>query len=349
MWIVAGTGDFQTSIVPGGPFYAPADLGFAAAIAVSPDGTLAVGDTSANRVQRVSSSCAVDDISNGTPGGVAYDAKGNLYVAEGGIWELPAGAAPPVQGPVPALGDLGVFNAASFEVSEPGLGEPPGPTFREPIAPGEILVLHGICMGPASPIVARFDSNGTLPKQLGETKVTFDDVAAPLLYVRNGQIELIAPYELAGKNLTTMRVSNQGRSTSTQVPVVGGIGGIFTVDGLGFGQAAAANADGTLNSAANPARRGKLIALYATGLGQTKPAGVDGKMVKGLVTAVATVAVTIGGQNAKVVFAGDAPGFVGMSQINVIVPQDAAPSQTAPVNLVVGGSASAQMVTIAIK
>jgi uncharacterized protein (TIGR03437 family) len=60
--------------------------------------TLAVGETSANRVQRVSSSCAVDDISNGTPGGVAYDAKGNLYVAEGGIWELPAGAVPPAPG-----------------------------------------------------------------------------------------------------------------------------------------------------------------------------------------------------------------------------------------------------------
>jgi uncharacterized protein (TIGR03437 family) len=101
------------------------------------------------------------------------------------------------------------------------------------------------------------------------------------------------------------------------------------VDGL---QAAAANSDGTLNSAANPAARGELIALYATGLGQTKPPGVDGKIVKGLAATVAPVAASIGGQSAKVVFAGDAPGFVGLSQINVMVPQGITPGLSVQVS-----------------
>jgi uncharacterized protein (TIGR03437 family) len=347
--VVAGTGDFQTSIVPGGPFNGPADLGFAAAIAVSPDGTLAIGDTFANRVQRVSTSCSVDDPAMLLPGGVAYDAKGNLYVSQGEgskVWELPAVAVPPPQGPAPVLGDIGVYNAASFEVIPPGLGEPPGPTFREPIAPGEILVLHGICMGPESTLFGRFDSNGVLPNELGETQVTFDDIPAPLLFVQSGQIELIAPYELANKNVTTMRVSNQGHNTTAQVNVIDARAGVFTVDGF---QAAAANADGTLNSAANPAGRGDSIALYATGLGQTKPAGVDGKIVKGLVTTVAAVSVIIGGRNAKVAFVGDAPGFVGLSQINVIVPQGVSPGPAVPVSVVSGGNVSAQMVVIAVK
>lgn len=347
--VVAGTGDFQGSIVPGGPFNGPGDLGFAGWIAVGPDGTLAVGDTLGNRVQRVSADCALDDPAMLSPGGMAYDAKGNLYVSETGgptVWELPAGALPLPEGPTPVLGDLGVFNAASLEVIPPGLGEPPGPTSREPIAPGEILILHGICMGPASALFGRFDSNGVLPGALGATQVTFDDVAAPLLFVQSGQIELIATYELANKNVTTMRVNNQGHSTVLQVNVIDGRAGIFTVDGF---LAAAANADGTLNSAANPAARGGLIALYATGLGQTRPAGVDGKLVKGLVTAIATVEVTIGGQNAKVLFAGDAPGFVGLSQVNVIVPQGVTPGSAVPVSLTVGGNVSAQMVAIAVK
>jgi uncharacterized protein (TIGR03437 family) len=347
--VVAGTGDFQSSIVPGGPFNGPADLGFAGSIAIGPDGTLAVGDTEANRVLRVSASCAVDDPAMETPGGVAYDAKGNFYVSGeygSAVWMLPAGAVPPPQGPAPVLGDLGVFNAASFEVVPPGLGEPPGPTGREPIAPGEILVLHGICMGPASALFGHFDSNGVLSGSLGATEVTFDDVSAPLLFVQSGQIELVAPYELANKNVTTMRVSNQGHSTTLQVDVIDGRAGIFTVDGL---QAAAANSDGTLNSAANPASRGELIALYATGLGQTKPPGIDGKIVKGLATTLAEVTASIGGRAAKVVFAGDAPGFVGLSQINVIVPQGITPGLSVQASLTVAGNVSAQTVTIAVK
>ena len=104
-----------------------------------------------------------------------------------------------------------------------------------------------------------------------------------------------------------------------------------------------------LNSPANPAVRGKLIALYATGLGKTNPAGVDGQRVNGLAKAIEPVLVTIGGQNAKVIFGGDAPGFVGLSQINVIVPEGLAPAAAVPVTMQVGSSYSTQVVTIAIK
>ena len=221
---------------------------------------------------------------------------------------------------------------------------------REPIAPGEILILHGICMGPESTLVGHFDSNGVLSNELGQTQVIFDDVAAPLFFVQNGQIEVVAPYELANKSVTTMRVTNQGNSTSTQVNVIDGRAGIFTVDGL----AAAINADGTMNSAANPAARGELIALYATGLGQTNRPGVDGKILKGVATTITTVTAAIDGLSANVVFAGDAPGFVGLSQVNVIVPQGLPQSprpgpSAVPVSLTVGGNVSAQSVFIFVE
>lgn len=350
--VVAGTGDFQTTIVPGGSFNGPADLGVAASIAVSPDGTLAVADPLSRRVQRVSASCAVDDPAQVLPGGVVYDAKGNLYVSDAtgtSIWMLPVDAVPPPQGPTPMVGAFGFFNAASFELIPPSIGEPPGPSRPEPLVPGEILILHGICMAPAAAVFGHFDSNRVLPTQLAGTKVTFDGVPAPLLYVESGQIELIAPYELGRNNFTTMTLTYQGRSITTQASVVPALGGIFTVGGLGFGQAAAANADGSMNSPINPVGRGKSLALYATGLGQTNPAGVDGKVLKGLVKAVAPVSVMIGGETAKVLFAGDAPGFVGLSQINVLVPQGVPPGPAVPLSMVVNGNVSAQTATIAVK
>jgi uncharacterized protein (TIGR03437 family) len=198
-------------------------------------------------------------------------------------------------------------------------------------------------------VFGHFDSSGTLSKQLAETKVTFDGVPATLLFVESGQIELIAPYELAGKNVTTMTVSNGGHSISTQVDVAGASAGLFTVYGSGAGPAAAANSDGTLNSSSSPAARGEVIALYATGLGQTNPPGVDGVPVKGLAKAIESVSVEIGGVNAKVLFAGDAPGFVGLSQINVKVPEGVAPGSDVPLSLIVGGNLSSQMAAISIK
>ena len=54
---------------------------------------------------------------------------------------------------------------------------------------------------------------------------------------------------------------------------------IFALAG-GTGQGAIFNQDLTLNSAANPAPRGSFMVLYATGEGQTVPAGIDGTLAQ---------------------------------------------------------------------
>ena len=65
--------------------------------------------------------------------------------------------------------------------------------------------------------------------------------------------------------------------------------------------------------------------------------------------AIESVVVQIGGVNAQVLFAGDAPGFVGLSQINVKVPQGVTPALYLPVSMIVAGNISSQRVTISIK
>jgi len=73
-----------------------------------------------------------------------------------------------------------------------------------------------------------------------------------------------------------------------------------------------------LVATATPAKPGEEIVLYATGLGATTPAAVNGQVQSAGATLVATPSVTIGGVAAKVVYAGVAG--TGLFQINVIVP-----------------------------
>jgi uncharacterized protein (TIGR03437 family) len=124
---------------------------------------------------------------------------------------------------------------------------------------------------------------------------------------------------------------------------------VFTANSSGRGQAAAVNQDGTQNGAANPAAAGSVLSLYATGEGQTLPAGLDGKLAAApLPQPVAAVTVAIGGVAAEVSYAGGAPGLIaGVMQVNVVVP--AGVSGTVPVVLTVGGVDSQDGVTVAVR
>jgi uncharacterized protein (TIGR03437 family) len=126
--------------------------------------------------------------------------------------------------------------------------------------------------------------------------------------------------------------------------------GIFTADSTGSGQAAVLNQDGSLNSASNPASPGTIITLYATGEGQTNPAGVDGKIANSAPypAPIQPVSVLIGDLAGVVQYAGAAPQLVaGVMQVNVQVPTGIAASAAVPVVLTVGGVAS-PAVTIAV-
>jgi uncharacterized protein (TIGR03437 family) len=110
------------------------------------------------------------------------------------------------------------------------------------------------------------------------------------------------------------------------------------------------NQDGTVNSAANPAARGSVISIYATGEGQTSPAGITGSVTGSNVkTPLLPVTVTIGGIGATVQYAGSAPGSVaGLLQVNAVVPAGASPGSAIPVVVNVGGISSQGGVTIAV-
>jgi uncharacterized protein (TIGR03437 family) len=91
--------------------------------------------------------------------------------------------------------------------------------------------------------------------------------------------------------------------------------------------------------------------LYGTGEGATRPEGVDGQLaVAPLPSPVLPVQVLIGGVEARVTYAGGAPGLVaGAMQINVVVPDSVSSGPAVPVVVRVGEFESPAGVTIAVR
>ena len=183
------------------------------------------------------------------------------------------------------------------------------------IAPGEIVTIFG---------------SGFDPKQ---TQLSFDGNPATTFFIGANQINALAPSTLTPGATTQISISVDGAPAATATAnVVASAPGIFTI-ASGLGQAAAINQDGTVNSPSNPAPRGSTILLFATGQGQGSGA----------------LSVTIGGYSAVLQYAGSAPGFAGLMQINAQIPGGFLPPGIEPVTLTVGNASSQNGVTIALR
>ena len=238
-----------------------------------------------------------------------------------------------------AITSNGVVNAASFR---PGA-----------VAAGEVVTIFGSGFGPTAlkGLELTSDRQG-ITKALGDTRVLFDGVPAPMVYASDGQLSAIVPYAVAGNTSTRLTVEYLGvQSNTLTLPVAPVSPAIFSLASSGTGPGAILNQDFTLNTGQAPAARGSIVQIFATGEGQTQPVGVDGKLaVAPLPVPVLPVTVTIGGRPATVVYSGAAPGLVaGVVQINALVPDDVATGASIPVVVRIGEVASPDGITVAIR
>jgi uncharacterized protein (TIGR03437 family) len=220
------------------------------------------------------------------------------------------------------------------------------------VSPGEIIAVSGNAMGPAGIASTQTSSSGVFDDFLAGTRVWFDGIAAPVVYTSAAQLAAIVPYEVAGETSTNMQVEYLGAISSTAtIPVVATVPGLFTRDSSGTGQAMILNQDGTINSASNPAARGGTVTLFATGVGQTSPAGADGKIATTILPKpVLPVSVQIAGLNANVTYAGAAYGMVaGIIQIVAQVPPAVTSGSALPVVVSIGTASSQSSVTMAVQ
>ncbi len=219
------------------------------------------------------------------------------------------------------------------------------------VAPLEIVTLFGSGLGPAKLATGVLDSSGRLASSLAGYRVLFDGVPAPIVYASDKQTSVVVPAEVSGRVYTAISVEANGAVTSlTTAGVVPAIGGIFTSDQSGTGQAAALNQDYSLNSPSNPAAAGSVITLYATGVGLMDRSVPNGTVTDAnLLRPSLPVYARIGNLPADVVYAGSSPGIVnGGLQVNVRVPAGLAPGSQ-PVKLVFGTVDSAPGTTVSVK
>jgi len=353
-----GTGGFSGD----GGAAAAAELNAPTAVAIDSSGNIYVADTLNHRVRLVTTDGNIATIAgtgdaayNGddgpavrmalsSPYGLALDGQGNVYVADTGnnrvrmLSTTQTVVTPP---PATQLINVTLANAASLQSG--------------PLAPGEIFSIFGQGIGPATAVTGTFDTSGTLSTTLANVQVLFNGVPvnatpAPLFYVQSNQINAQVPYAMAGQPFAELLVVYQGVTlASMQVPLADANPALFTV-GNGTGNAVVVNQDGSINSDQNPAPQGSIVVLYATGEGQTSPAGVTGQAAQSpFPAAVLPVSLTMAGIPANILFAGEAPGFVGVMQINAQVPSGFVPPGDLAVVLTVGTYQSPAGVTIAVE
>ncbi len=224
------------------------------------------------------------------------------------------------------------------------------------VAPGEILVLFPSNVGPPGLAGGQIDSSGRVTTSLGETRVFFDGIPAPMAYSVQGDVEAVVPYEVASRKTTEIVVEYQGsRSAPVRLPVVPSAPALFTLDSSGRGQAAMLNETGCCNSARNPATRGHVAVAYATGEGQTVPPGITGSVsahtrIADYPAPRLPVRITVGGKPAQILYAAEAPHAVaGLLQVNFRIPANAPLGEAVPIVLQVGNARSPDGVTIAIR
>ena len=230
------------------------------------------------------------------------------------------------------------------------------------VAPREIVTIFGAEMGPSNLVRLQVNPDGRLATMLAGTRVLFNGIAAPLLYASAGQSSAIVPAALAGESTVDVQVEYNGiRSQRVTVPVLEARPGIFSVDGSGEGQAAIQNEDGSLNSPGNPALRGSVVTLYATGGAEMAPGVDDGQVVTDVLPRTSqpiwiffdlgTSEFPVPPKAAEILYAGGVPGSVaGLLQINLRIPVDAVTTGgQVPFLLIIGSHWTVYQVSIALR
>jgi len=243
---------------------------------------------------------------------------------------------------IPNVAAGGVVDAASYDV---GLG----------VAPGSIASVFGSQLA----LVQETAVFNPLPTTLGGGSVVIDEsVEVPLYFGSDGQYNIQIPWQLPDVEVHQLQV-RLGATISEAQPFETALysPGLFSADGTGTGQAAAliAGSGGILAApsgyvpGARPVRPGEYLMLFANGLGPVLDTPAPGSAAPAFPLSVSLTqpVVRLNGEPIPVVFSGLAPGFVGLYQVNVKIPNGVQPDDAALIDIEIGGVRSRSL-TVAV-
>jgi uncharacterized protein (TIGR03437 family) len=211
------------------------------------------------------------------------------------------------------INPIGITNAANYT------------PITNAYAPGELVNLYG-----NFGVSTQTNQALPIPTTLGGVQVLVNGRPAPVSLVSQHQISALIPYEVAGEYFATFQVAVNGtESNKVTVYVDNTSPGIYTLTENGIGAGAILHSDYTLVSDSNPATPGETLLLFMNGLGPVTPQLADGQAAPGRPVSVSveerSVLVVLedeAGDQAfpNVSFAGLAPGFAGLYQVNFTLP-----------------------------
>ena len=234
----------------------------------------------------------------------------------------------PVQNAIQSLAattSLAVIVKPGPVINPKGVVPAAGPApFPLDIAPGSYVSIYGSNLAGSAMTAAQ-----PYPIQLSDVQVLVDGVAQPVVFISPGQINFV--YANSKPGLTQLTIRNSTGQQTVNVRIALAVPGIFLLDSNST--AAAVNGlTGAVVSQQEPLHAGDFMALFLTGLGATT-------QVNGLDYAVVQPTVSVGGQDCKVTYAGRAPSFAGLDQINCGIPSGVTGTQL-PVVVNSGGRLS---------
>jgi uncharacterized protein (TIGR03437 family) len=244
---------------------------------------------------------------------------------------------------------MGAVGNATVTATSPGYETPIAPvasTNGAAVNGATFAAGYAVSPGSIASFFAGFLSTSTvsassvpLPNTLaGVTATVNGTIPVPLFYASPGQVNFQVPFEAPGSYANLMVTTASGQLVTVPLLLNTVSPGIFT---NGNAAAAVHGVTGMPITSASPAQPGEVISLFTTGLGAVNPAVATGAAAgSSLLSLVASqVTATIGGQSAAVSFAGLAPTFVGLYQVNVQIPAGVS-GASVPVVISVTGSSS---------
>ncbi|MBZ5624354.1 MAG: hypothetical protein LAQ69_37510 [Acidobacteriia bacterium] len=248
------------------------------------------------------------------------------------------------QTPPPVVSSGGVVNTA-------------GTSSAGAVAPGSLVSIFG------TNLASNMAASNTVPLSttLGGVSVMINNLAAPVQFVSSGQINVVAPWSLppsdskSGPAQVVVTRDDGVTSAAASVPVAASAPAIFNIGG----QAIAINPDGSLAApaatipglATHPAKIGDPggLVILATGLGAVDQPIADGaNSLDQTRNTLAQPTVLIGGVAAQVSFSGLSPQFVGINQINVVIPAGTPTGNAVSLQIQVNGTITSNPVWIAV-
>jgi uncharacterized protein (TIGR03437 family) len=229
------------------------------------------------------------------------------------------------------------------------------------IAPGTWIEIYGSNLAPATRGWTAEDfRNGIAPISLADVSVSIGGRAAYLYYVSPGQINALVPSDVPpGTAQITVRTP-AGVSEPFNVTVSPTQPGLLAppaFEANGKRYAAALFADGQTFSvpmgaiagvASRPARPGETIILYGVGFGPVTGGFTAGTIVTGQNSLAAPVQFRFDGVPATPSYFGLAPGYTGLYQFNIVVP-DVPDNDAVPLTFTLSGVPGTQTLHVAVR